>query len=195
MADASIDGAKTALRNRALALRASLNAGERAEAARAAASHFFQAIPVRSSDVVAGYWRIRDEMDCQPILLPLMNAGQPVALPVVLGGGLPLEMRLWQADTALQAAGFGTLAPPDGAPRAVPDIVIMPLLGFDRFGTRLGYGGGYYDRTLAAMKKQPTLVGLAFAIQEFDHIPREDHDVPLHAIVTENGVRSFGARA
>jgi 5-formyltetrahydrofolate cyclo-ligase len=67
----------------------------------------------------------------------------------------------------------------------------MPLLGFDRQGTRLGYGGGYYDRTLAALGKRPLLVGFAFALQEIDHIPREGHDVPLDIIVTEEGVRHF----
>ena len=67
----------------------------------------------------------------------------------------------------------------------------MPLLGFDRFGTRLGYGGGYYDRTLQQLKKRPLLVGIAFAAQELDTIPREPHDVPLDMIVTEQGARSF----
>ena len=67
----------------------------------------------------------------------------------------------------------------------------MPLLGFDRYGTRLGYGGGYYDRTLAHLQKRPRLVGFAFARQEIDRIPRQPHDVPLDAIVTELGVRHF----
>ena len=195
MAERDIGAAKAALRIRAHLARASLDAGQREEAAREACRHFFQAIALPSGDVVAGYWRVRDEMDCQPILLGLMKSGQPVVLPVVVGENEPLEMRLWQADESLREAGFGTLAPPDNAPKAQPDIVIMPLLGFDAQGTRLGYGGGYYDRTLAAMPKRPMLVGLAFAIQEFDAIPHEDHDVPLHAIVTENGVRSFGAHA
>ena len=67
----------------------------------------------------------------------------------------------------------------------------MPLLGFDRLGTRLGYGGGYYDRTLAVLPKRPQLIGFAFKRQEFDHIPRLDHDVPLDAVVTEAGARYF----
>jgi len=85
------------------------------------------------------------------------------------------------------------LAPSDLAPRAVPDLVLMPLLGFDNQGTRLGYGGGYYDRTLTVLPKKPLLVGLAFAAQELAHIPREDHDVPLDMVITENGIRFFGA--
>lgn len=73
----------------------------------------------------------------------------------------------------------------------MPDVILMPLLGFDRHGTRLGYGGGYYDRTLAALKKRPRLIGFAFALQEIDTIPRDTHDVPLDLIITEDGVRSF----
>jgi 5-formyltetrahydrofolate cyclo-ligase len=83
------------------------------------------------------------------------------------------------------------LAPADLAPVVEPDIIIMPLLGFDARGTRLGYGGGYYDRTLAAMSKTARLVGLAFAGQEVAEIPREGHDIPLDVIVTEAGVRQF----
>lgn len=195
MVDEMIEEAKAALRIRARAARAALDHGERAEAALAAAGHFFDGIALQASDVVAAYWRIRDELDCQPILIKLMDSNQSVVLPVVTGPGEPLDLRIWEQGASLYESGFGTLAPAELAPRAEPDIVIMPLLGFDSRGTRLGYGGGYYDRTLARMKKKPKLVGLAFAVQEFDRIPREAHDVPLDAIVTEAGVRHFGASA
>jgi 5-formyltetrahydrofolate cyclo-ligase len=120
-----------------------------------------------------------------------MDTGQPVCLPVVLGDSQPLELRLWQEGAPLYPSGFGTLAPPDDAPRAEPDIILMPLLGFDRLGTRLGYGGGYYDRTLEALSHKPKLIGFAFAAQELEHVPREPHDVPLDAVVTEKGARIF----
>jgi 5-formyltetrahydrofolate cyclo-ligase len=109
-----------------------------------------------------------------------------------MGEGEPLELRLWQDGAPLYPSGFGTLAPEELAPKAVPDVVLMPLLGFDGKGTRLGYGGGYYDRTLAALASKPRLIGLAFAAQEVDFIPRGDHDIPLDSVVTENGVRHFG---
>ena len=195
MVDELIEEAKAALRTRARAARASLDHGERAEAAVAAAQHFFNAVALQASDVVAAYWRIRDELDCQPILVKLMDSNQRVVLPVVLGPEEPLDLRVWEPGASLYESGFGTLAPSDLAPRAEPDIVIMPLLGFDARGTRLGYGGGYYDRTLARMSKKPKLVGLAFAAQELDRIPRAPHDVPLDIIVTEAGVRHFGAAA
>ena len=192
MVDALIEEAKAALRNRARAARASLDHGERADAAVAAAQHFFNAVPLQASDVVAAYWRIRDELDCQPILVKLMDSNQKVVLPVVVGPEQPLDLRVWEPGASLYESGFGTLAPSDLAPRAEPDIVLMPLLGFDARGTRLGYGGGYYDRTLTRLTKKPKLVGFAFALQEFDHIPRDSHDVPLDAVVTENGVTRFG---
>jgi len=195
MVDEMIEEAKAELRARARAARASLDHGERADASLAAAGHFFDGVALSASDVVAAYWRIRDELDCQPILVKLMDSNQTVVLPVVLGPEQPLDLRVWEQGASLYESGFGTLAPSDLAPRAEPDIVLMPLLAFDSRGTRLGYGGGYYDRTLARLSKRPRLIGLAFAAQEVDRIPREDHDVPLDAVVTENGVRHFGAGA
>lgn len=195
MAERAVEEAKAALRREAHAARAALASEDRAEAAKAVAGHFFEAVAYGPDDVIAGYWRIRDELDCQPILVRLMDSGQKVVLPVVQGDEQPLDMRIWEADTPLYEAGFGTLAPSDLAPRAVPDLVLMPLLGFDSEGTRLGYGGGYYDRTLSALPKRPLLIGLAFAAQELPHIPREPHDIPLDMVVTENGMRAFGTAA
>lgn len=192
MIDERIEEAKAALRVQAHAARAAVPVADRADAALAVARHFFESIPLVAGDIVAAYWRIRDELDCQPILVRLMDSNQTVVLPVVLGPDEPLELRVWEQGASLYEAGFGTLAPADLAPQAEPDIVIMPLLGFDSDGTRLGYGGGYYDRTLASMHKRPKLIGLAFAAQELPFIPRESHDVPLDAIITETGVRHFG---
>jgi 5-formyltetrahydrofolate cyclo-ligase len=192
MTDEKLEEAKAQLRLRAHAQRAALPHDERVEASRAAAEHFFSGIVLDPGAIVAAYWPIRDEVDCQPILIRLMDSAQPVCLPVVLGDGEPLQLRLWGQGAALYPAGFGTLAPDDMAPIVEPDVILMPLLGFDSRGTRLGYGGGYYDRTLAAMTKKARLVGLAFASQEIAEIPREPHDIPLDAVVTEHGVTTFG---
>ena len=191
MADPKIEEAKAALRLKARAIRAAILNSTRSAAAQAVSEHFFKSVPLKTTDIVAGYWRIKDEMDCQPILIRLMDSFQPVCLPVVLGDDLPLELRLWEQGTPLYEAGFGTLAPSELAPQVEPDVILMPLLGFDARGTRLGYGGGYYDRTLEKLRRKPRLVGIAFAAQEIDHIPHEPHDFPLDAIVTEQGARRF----
>ena len=194
MTDEAIEKAKAALRTRAHRQRAAFLHGFRGDAAQAVAGHFFAGATLNPTEVVAAYWPIRDELDCKPVLMRLMDEGQPVCLPVVLGDDQPLELRLWEQGAPLYPSGFGTLAPDDNARQVEPDIVLMPLLGFDRYGTRLGYGGGYYDRTLASLSRLPRLIGFAFAAQELDHIPREMHDVPLDAVVTEQGFRHFGAR-
>lgn len=191
MSDVGIEEAKAALRKEAHKRRAQLHPSLRLDAAKEAVEHFIDQVQLSKGDVVAAYWPIRDELDIKHLIVKLMDSGQPLALPVVLGDEQPLELRLWQDSAPLYEAGFGTLAPEYGAPRVEPDIILMPLLGFDKHGTRLGYGGGYYDRTLASLPKRPRLVGFAFARQEIDHIPRQAHDVPLDAIVTELGVRHF----
>jgi 5-formyltetrahydrofolate cyclo-ligase len=195
MTDEKIEEAKAALRARAHEQRATFLHRYRADAAQAAAAHFFLGVTLRPGEVVAAYWPIRDELDCKLVLTRLVDEGRPVCLPVVLSDSQPLELRLWEQGAVLYPSGFGTLAPDESAPLAEPDVVLVPLLGFDKYGTRLGYGGGYYDRTLAAMNRTPRLIGFAFSAQEVDYIPRGEHDVPLDAVVTEQGIRHFGARA
>jgi len=189
VADPQVEAAKAALRLKAHAGRAAILNSTRAAAAKSVAEHFFKSVPLKPHEIVAGYWRIKDEMDCQPILIRLMDSFQPVCLPVVLGDDLPLQLRLWEQGTPLYEAGFGTLAPAELAPQVEPDVIVMPLLGFDKRGTRLGYGGGYYDRTLATLSNRPKLVGFAYDVQQFDDVPRLAHDIPLDAVVTETGIR------
>ena len=195
MTDTTIEAAKAALRARAHAQRAAFLEGHRAGAAKAVADHFFAAVNLRPDDIIAAYWPIRDELDCRQIMTRLLDEGRRVCLPVVVGKDQPLEMRLWEQGSPLSAAGFGTLAPEAGAATAEPDLVLVPLLGFDKHGTRLGYGGGYYDRTVAAMARKPRLVGFAFSAQEVDLVPREPHDLQLDAVITERGVRHFARKA
>lgn len=195
MTDAKIEEAKAALRVRAHNQRAGFFNSLRADASNAAAGHFFQGVALAPGEIVAAYWPIRDELDVRPVLTRLVDSGQPVCLPVVLGDGMPLELRLWEQGAPLYPSGFGTLAPDELAPHAEPDVILMPLLGFDKQGTRLGYGGGYYDRTLMGLNKRPKLIGFAFAVQQFEYIPREAHDVPLDAVVTEKGITHFAAKA
>lgn len=192
MAQLSGDEIKQSLRQAAHHARAGLSGGFRADAAQAVAEHLLQHRELWDGQTVAGYWSIRDELDCVPSLNALRKHRVDVVLPVVVGRDQALDLRLWEPGVELVSAGFGTFGPPDTAPRAIPDVLLMPLLAFDKTGTRLGYGGGYYDRTLASLPQKPRLIGLAYAAQELDEIPRLDHDVPLDAVITETGLRMFG---
>ena len=144
-----MEAAKAALREQARAQRSALDADDRSHVAMAVAAHFFEQIRLAPETVVAGYWSIGDEIDCRPIMLRLIESGHKVCLPAVEGEDRPLRLRLWEDGAPLFPSGFGTLAPSELAPEVAPQLVLMPLLGFDAHGTRLGYGGGYYDRTLA----------------------------------------------
>lgn len=190
--ETEIDLIKKELRGIARAQRAALGSSVRALHAKAAAAFFANEIDLPKDAIVAAYWPIRDEIDSKPLLIHLMDhLRQTVALPVVMGDELPLMFRQWESDAPLFEAGFGALAPSETAPVVVPDMIIIPLLAYDEHGTRLGYGRGYYDRTIAAMVKKPTIVGYAFSAQELSDIPREDHDYPLDYLITETGVRRF----
>jgi 5-formyltetrahydrofolate cyclo-ligase len=195
MIDADIEEAKAALRERAHAQRQSAAKAAGGEAAATAVEHFFEGVALHPDDVVAAYWPIRDELDCRPILARLMDNGQRVCLPAVLGDEQPLQLRLWEQDAPLYPSGFGTLAPIETAPVLAPNIIIVPLLAFDAFGTRLGYGKGHYDRTIAAIGRRPRVIGFAYAGQEMERLPRALHDVPLDMVVTEQGVVHFGSGA
>lgn len=179
----------------ALAQRSAMGIDQREAACAEAARHFFANIALRPTEIVAAYWPIRDEVDCRPVLTRLMDGEQPVCLPVVKGGEGVLSMHVWEPGTPLYPSGFGTLAPLETTPQVEPDLVLVPLLGFDAKGTRLGYGKGYYDRTLARLSKRPRLIGFGFSAQELGLIPRAAHDVPLDGVVTESGFRRFSQEA
>ncbi len=142
----------------------------------------------RSGQVVAGFWPLPGEIDTRPLLHALHARGNPVCLPHTPGRGQTLTFHTWSPGAPLQTGRFATLHP-TGAD-AVPDLLLVPLLAFDRTGRRLGYGGGYYDRTLAALPGCPA-IGCAFAAQEVAHVPTDATDVPLHAVATETGFMLF----
>lgn len=159
------------------------------------AQHFLADCPLTGAEIIAGFWPIGAEADPLPLLEKLRERGHPVALPVVVARDAPLIFRLWVNDIPLEPAGFGTRAPGPAAPEVRPDILLMPLLAYDEEGHRLGYGGGYYDRTLAHLVPRPRLVGFAFSGQAQKSIPHEAHDVMLDAVVTERGLAFFSNRA
>ncbi len=182
---------KAALRQYALELRAELNEKFRAQASVLACERFLREVPVPEGAAVALYWPMGDELDCRELISALRARGHPICLPAIVAPEKPLVFRLWDGGEELQSGPFGTREPKKNSPETTPDVVALPLLGFDGDGNRLGYGKGYYDRTIAAMDHKPLLVGLAFATQELEHISASPHDVPLHMAVTEEGLRRF----
>ena len=140
-----------------------------------------------SATVVSAFWPFRSELDLRPLLYRLHEAGQVIALPVVVAKRAPLLFRLWTPDTSLEVGGFGVSIPPESAPVVEPDWLLVPLLAFDDKGYRLGYGGGFYDRTLAALRARKSIfsIGVGYDDQQVGQVPRGPDDGRLDAIVTE----------
>lgn len=164
------------------------------QAALAAAGHVcaaIDALPVPSDAVIGVYWSHGDEMDTGPLMARLVQRGHGVALPVVAAPAAPLVFKTWTPGARLDAGAYGIPAPANDAPLATPTVFVLPLLAFDATGARLGYGGGYYDRTLRALRAHGPVpaIGLGYAGQEMAALPTHGGDEPLDAIVTEQGIR------
>lgn len=176
---------KTALRTRLRTLRRRL-AAEVPDAGRRAAERLpLDRLP--AFDSFSGYVARGSEIDPLPLIRRLADLGAEPALPVAVSRDEALEFRLWDTRAALEPDAFGIPSPPLWADTVEPDLVICPLLAFDRRGGRLGQGAGHYDRTLANLRatKPVFVLGLAYAGQEMAEIPMEAHDEPLDAILTE----------
>ncbi|MEL6571540.1 MAG: 5-formyltetrahydrofolate cyclo-ligase [Pseudomonadota bacterium] len=143
---------------------------------------------------LAGYMAMRTEIDPTAAMEEAAAHGL-LGVPVIMGAGQSLKFRTWTPDAPMIAGAFGARIPEAGE-WMTPEIVIVPLVAFDRKGGRLGYGGGFYDRTLEGLRaKQPTLaIGFAYAAQESDVLPLEPTDQPLDMVVTERGVLEFSGR-
>lgn len=157
-----------------------------AGAGEALARRILAECPPPPGAAIGGFWPMGDEIDIRPLLHHLHACGHAVLLPITPRRGLPLAFRAWAPGCAMQPGRFGT-SHPVAAAHFTPDWVLVPLLAFDGRGHRLGYGGGYYDRTLAALPKAFRL-GVAYAAQQVPLVPAGPHDIPLHAIATEAGI-------
>ena len=142
---------------------------------------------------IAVYWPFRDEIDVRPLLNQLNSMGCYCLLPVIMRRGEPLQFCEWKPGDILQVSQFGTLEPNLTHSKVVPEILITPLLAFDSAGYRLGYGGGYYDRTLAELRKHFSIfaIGVAYGCQKFESIPHDQFDQRLDAVVTEKCVHQI----
>jgi 5-formyltetrahydrofolate cyclo-ligase len=183
---------KAALRRAAMARRDALPSAERMAAALAIADRGLP-VEVTPGTVVSGFSPLKNEISPLPLLRRLADSGASLALPVVIGRGQPLLMRAWSFGAPLASGVWGIREPPADAPELNPDILIVPLLAFDRRGHRIGYGAGYYDMTIARLRamKPVTAIGIAFGSQEIAAVPATPRDARLDLVLTERETIDF----
>ena len=189
----SMTTAKAILRAAMKARRAGLDVARRQSAARAVADiglgFLGSALPPNA--IIGGFMPIGEEISPLPLMLRLHGLGHRLALPVMMGKMQPLEFRSYEPGDPLTAAVWGIREPGPDKPAVAPDVVLTALLAFDDQGYRLGYGGGYYDRTLQALRAQKgaVTIGLAYDEQRVDAVPHLDYDERLDWILTPTGAR------
>jgi 5-formyltetrahydrofolate cyclo-ligase len=185
----SVETAKADIRREAQTRRDALPPDLRAAAAQAIAARPFP-VPVRPGTIVSGFMPVKSEINPLPLMRMLAEAGAQLALPAVTGRGKPLVMRAFAFGEPLASGVWGIREPKPGAPEVFPDIVIVPLLAFTRGGHRIGYGAGYYDMTITALraKKAVLAVGIAFAALELASVPITPRDARLDLVLTEHEV-------
>ena len=191
-----IAAAKQALRRAARDARAAAHAVDGVEAALRVASHVRTLATTLDGrpGVASGYLPVRSELDPRPAMGVLAVLGWRLALPVVAGPNLPLVFRAWAPGEPTVPAGFG-LEIPAAEVVVEPDLLLVPMLAFDGRGHRLGYGGGFYDRTIAALRARNgpvRAIGIAYAAQAVPLLPDSETDMRLDAIVTEAGLVTLG---
>lgn len=191
----SLHAAKRACRTAAIERRRAAKTTAGVDASSQALGHLLAAMTVSRAAVVSGYWPIADEFDDRPLLEHFAKAGHVCALPVVTTKAMPLVFRAWRLGDVMIAGRLDIPEPSPEADAVEPSMLLVPLLAFDRAGFRLGYGGGYYDRTLTRLRETGpiTAIGVAFGAQEIGEVPHGPGDEPLDWVVTERGALAFGA--
>lgn len=186
------DSPKAQLRQQAFARRDALPADERAAAAETIAARAFP-VTVTTGMIVSGFSPMKTEINPLPLMRKAVQLGARLALPAIAGRGKPLIMRAYAFGDELARGQWGIREPKADAPEVAPDILIVPLAAFDRSGHRIGYGAGYYDMTINALraKKRVIAVGIAFAAQEITSVPATERDARLDFVLTEREVIDF----
>jgi 5-formyltetrahydrofolate cyclo-ligase len=182
--------AKAELRSAILAWRSGLTDEERQAASEALLASFHRERPFKVPTIVSAFWPIKDELDIRPLLMELHFEGCQVALPVVVEKGKPLTFRAWRPGDVLEPGVFGTLQPTDKRDIVEPDVLICPLLACDDHGWRLGYGGGFYDRTLAALRLRKRIVAMGVAFDD-QLVPDVPDDQRLDWLLTDKRACAF----
>ena len=188
MQGAELKAWRRAERKRRLALRLALSPAARRAASRAIAEQIRAVLAERPGITVGVYWPFQGEFDPRPLIDRLIAGGWRAALPAVVDRKGPLEYRRWRPGEPL-VAGVWDIPVPEKREIAAPEAVLAPLVGFDRQCYRLGYGGGYFDRTLAALSPRPLAIGVGFEISEIETIFPQSFDIPMDVIVTEARTR------
>jgi 5-formyltetrahydrofolate cyclo-ligase len=177
-------------RERLIAARLDLAPTVRAAAENAIVRTLITHLGVTNPGVVGCYWPHQGEPNLYGAMLRIIDLGGRVALPAPVRPHRPMEFRGWGPQSKMIPGVGGILQPASGEPLS-PDMLIIPIVGFDARGYRLGYGGGYYDRTLAALSPRPPTLGVGFELGRLKTLHRQPHDVPLDAIVTEAGLHKL----
>jgi 5-formyltetrahydrofolate cyclo-ligase len=190
--DTKTSDQKSQLRTEVLSRRDALPPAVRAAGAQAIAARPFP-VAFERGMIVSGFSPMRSEINPVPLIRKLVDAGARLALPAIAGRGKALIMRAWNFGEPLAPGQWGIREPMPEAPEVAPDILIVPLAAFDRTGHRIGYGAGYFDMTINALraKKPVTAVGIAFAIQEILSVPATERDARLDLVLTEREVLDF----
>lgn len=183
---ATIRDWRKATRDRLIAQRIALGPEERAAASDRIGRALQDALEPYAGGLVGFYWPFRGEFDPRGVVGALRERGTRLALPVIVERGQPLVFREWTPGS-LMVHGTWKIPMPESGETVFPNLLIVPLVGFDRRGYRLGYGGGFYDRTIAAMPERPQTIGVGFELGRLETIYPQPHDIALATIVTESG--------
>ncbi len=172
------------LRREKIAARMALPADEHERASRLIETGLEALLADLTPRVVAFCWPLRREFDCRPLVGRLIAGGWRAVQPVVLAPATPMVFRPWRPDTPMTEDRYG-IPIPSGDSTVTPDVVLLPVVAFDAQAYRIGYGGGYFDRTLAALSPKPLTIGIGFELARVESVRPEPHDIRLDAIVTE----------
>lgn len=190
MKDQDVAAYRRDIRRRSLQARESLGAAEHALLSARIECHLAAELQLHAAGRLAFCWPFRAEFDARPLVTWLLTQGWSACLPVVGDDVGPMSFRAWTPATEMQADRHGIQTPMDGD-EVIPDLILLPFNAIDACGYRLGYGAGYFDRTLAAMQPRPTVIGVGFSVGVVASVYPQAHDIPVNCRVTDTGICHF----